>query len=72
MVNAIPDCNNPLCPLHHGGPEPYCQTHADMLMRRLLALGDANPHSPDCDTLDLNPEGIVKPCNCRAKKGGGQ
>lgn len=23
-------------------------------------------HSPDCDSLDLNPEGITKPCNCKA------
>lgn len=21
-------------------------------------------HHPDCDTLDINPEGIKKPCNC--------
>lgn len=21
-------------------------------------------HLPDCDCLDINPEGIAKPCNC--------
>lgn len=26
-------------------------------------------HSPDCDSLDTNPEGIVKPCNCHASRG---
>lgn len=24
-------------------------------------------HSPDCDTQDLNPDGIRKPCNCGAQ-----
>lgn len=23
-------------------------------------------HSPDCDTQDINPDGIRKPCNCGA------
>ena len=21
-------------------------------------------HNPDCDVMDINPDGIVKPCNC--------
>ena len=21
-------------------------------------------HNPDCDVNDINPDGIVKPCNC--------
>jgi hypothetical protein len=25
-------------------------------------------HLPDCDTQDRNPEGIVKPCNCKGRE----
>jgi hypothetical protein len=25
-------------------------------------------NSPDCDTTDMNPDGIRNPCNCRAGK----
>lgn len=24
-------------------------------------------HNPDCDVNDINPDGIVKPCNCGAE-----
>jgi hypothetical protein len=37
-----------------------------MAARREREVGEGMNHSPDCDVLDVNPEGIKKPCNCLA------
>lgn len=36
--------------------------------RAEVAKADAVKHNENCDALDSNPEGIVKPCNCGAVK----
>lgn len=38
----------------------------DDVLSALTRLLNALEHLPDCDVNDINPDGIVKPCNCHA------
>jgi hypothetical protein len=59
--------DNQIFPLAYdcGGEFVSEKWYADQLAIALSKLLEAEQHNPLCDCLDINPDGIHKPCNCK-------